>query len=341
MHVTLKDVARLAGVSPKTVSRVVNNQGEISEETRTRVQAAIVELGYRPNILARSLVNQRTNTIAVVASGIEYYGPSHTILGIEKQAEEFGYSVFLRLLPHPDDTNVEHVLDELVARRVDGIIWAVPEIGDNRRWITPNHVEQLPPIVFLSMSTRPDLSTVAVDNLAGAKLVVQHLIEQGRRRIGIITGPMTWWEARERVEGWREALAEATLNPDDALIAYGDWSPSSGERGMETLLARALRLDALFASNDQMALGALGVLHRAGLHVPGTLALAGFDNIPEAASFFPPLTTVYQPVIEVGRVAVQQLHARIEGERLHQDGQAPAATRLTPTLIVRASTTSS
>lgn len=338
MHVTLKDVARRAGVSTKTVSRVVNNQGEISEETRARVQLAIEELGYSPNILARSLVNQRSNTLAVVASGIEYFGPSRTIVGIEQQADEFGYSIFLSLLPHPDDSNVKQVLNELVARRVDGIVWAIPQIGDNRQWITPDNLAQLPPIVFLSMETRPDLAIVAVDNNAGGQLATRHLIEQGRRRVGIITGPLAWWEARERLAGWKHALDAAGLPAYEEFVARGDWSPASGERAMANLVDHRPRLDALFASNDQMALGALGVLSRAGLRVPDDIALVGFDNIPESEFFLPPLTTVYQQVVETGRFAVQELHAQIEAARRSNGAKSPAATQLTPTLIVRAST---
>ena len=138
MHVTLQDVAKLAGVSTKTVSRVVNNQGEISAATRQRVQSAIEQLDYRPNILARSLVNQRTNTLAVVAWGLDYYGPSRTVVGIENKSDELGYSLFLNLLAHPDNAQIDRILDTLVARRVDGIIWAVPEVGGNRLWINPS-----------------------------------------------------------------------------------------------------------------------------------------------------------------------------------------------------------
>lgn len=339
MHVTLEDVARHAGVSAKTVSRVVNNQSEISEGTRARVQAAIAELGYRPNILARSLANRRSNTIAVIASNIDYFGPSRAIVGIEQQADEFGYTLLLSLLSHPEEANVKQILDEVVARRVDGIIYAVPEIGDNRRWVTPKQLGQLPPIVFLSMAVQSDLPIVAVDNRAGAKSVVQHLIEQGRRQVGIITGPLTWWEARERLEGWKAALAEADLPADNALMVEGDWSSVSGERGMEALLARLPALDALFACNDQMALGALSTLHRAGVQVPHAIALVGFDDIPEATSFFPPLTTVHQPMIEVGRTAVQTLYARIKVGNQWQPEQTPLLMCLAPTLVLRASST--
>lgn len=342
MAVTLKDVARYANVSPKTVSRVVNGQGEIGQETRSRVQAAIKELGYRPNNLARSLVNQRSDTLAVVASGIEYFGPSRTILGIEQQADPSGYSMFLELLSHPEDLHLTRLFDDLIARRVEGIVWAIPEIGENRRWITNAELEQLPPIVFLSMSARPNLAIVAIDNRAGAKLAANHLMEQGRRRVGIITGPLTWWEARERLAGWQAALTAAGLPWDHEQIAEGDWSAASGERAMTRLLERAPGLDALFVSNDQMALGALGVLLRAGRCVPRDIALVGFDNIPESEFFSPPLTTIYQPLIEVGRVAMQELYTHIEAARLNkgQHNQRALPTRtvlIQPQLVVRQS----
>jgi LacI family transcriptional regulator len=155
MHVTLQDVARLAAVSTKTVSRVVNNQGEISEATRERVQASIDQLGYRPNFLARSLVSQRSHSLGVVTSGLEYYGPSSILTGIEQESYELGYSLLFSLLPDPDVLNIAPILDSFVARRVDGIIWAVAEINNNRAWIRPEVLENLPPIVFLSMSPRP------------------------------------------------------------------------------------------------------------------------------------------------------------------------------------------
>jgi LacI family transcriptional regulator len=244
-HATLRDVAGLAGVSPKTVSRVVNNQGEIREVTRQRVQAAIEQLGYRPNILARSLIHQRSNTLAVVAWGIDYFGTSRTVVGIEQQAHELGYSLFLNLVGQPNDGSHEQVLDTLVAYRVDGIIWAVPEVGDNRAWVESTRLVYLPPIVFLSMEPRPGLAVVAVDNRSGAKLATQHLIEQGRRKIGIITGPLAWWEARQRYAGWRDALQEAGITPSPSLVAEGEWTSASGEQGMQSLLVQEPEIDAV------------------------------------------------------------------------------------------------
>ncbi len=336
MHVTLQDVAQLAGVSTKTVSRVVNNQGEISEATRQRVQAAIAQLNYRPNILARSLVNQRTNTLAAVAWGLDYYGPSHTVVGIENKSDELGYSLFLNLLAHPDEGDIDRILDTLVARRVDGIIWVVPEVGGNRMWINPARLDRLPPIVFLSMEQQPGLATVSVDNRAGARQAVQHLIDQGRQRIGLITGPLAWWEARERFAGWQETLRNAGLDASSSLVVEGDWSASSGARAMSLLLERKPDIDAVFVCSDQMAIGALGVMHQHGRRIPQDLAVVGFDNIPESAFFWPPLSTVYQMLIEVGGLAVQTLHQWIEANR---KGEAIPAenVQLMPQLIVRAS----
>jgi LacI family transcriptional regulator len=338
MHVTLQDVAKLAGVSPKTVSRVVNNQGEISEATRQRVQTAIEELGYRPNVLARSLVNQRTNSLAAVAWGIDYFGPSRTLVGIENRADELGYSLFLSLQAHPDNgyVQIDRVLDGLVARRVDGIIWAVPEVGGNRMWLDSSRLKNLPPLVFLSMATRPGVVSVSVDNRHGARQATHHLITQGRRRIGVITGPLGWWEARERYAGWQEMLSEHGCEPSPSLVVEGDWSAASGAAAMRTLLEREPTIDAVFVGSDQMAQGALGVAHRSGRRIPQDLAVVGFDNIPESEYFWPPLTTVYQNLIDVGSVAVQKLHSLIEAQRKDEPCEM-APIVLTPDLVIRES----
>jgi LacI family transcriptional regulator len=336
-HATLRDVAEFAGVSIKTVSRVVNHQNEISEETRQRVQAAIDQLDYRPNVLARSLIHQRSKTLGVIAWGIDYYGPSRTVVGIEQEANELGYSLFLCLVNHPTDDH-QQILDTLISRRVEGIIWAIPEVGDNRNWVQTNHLDQLPPVVFLSMAARPGISVVSVDNRNGAKQAVRHLLQQGRRKIGIITGPMAWWEARERFAGWQEALGEAGLQASPALVFNSDdWSAVNGECGMRALLAQAPDLDAVFASSDQIALGAMGIAHQLGRLVPQELAVVGFDNTPEAAFFWPPLTTIYQQLIDVGRIAVKNLHAIIVARQSQNEPLSPSFTVLKPELIIRAS----
>jgi LacI family transcriptional regulator len=336
-YVTLQDVATLAGVSIKTVSRVVNNQGEITDATRQRVQAAIDELGYQPNVLARSLVSHRTDTLAVIAWGIDYFGPSRTMVGLEQEAEELGYSLFLNLVSQPDAEGYERILSTLLARRVDGIIWAVPEVGDNRKWLNPGVLERLPPIVFLSMAAQPGLTIVAVNNRSGARQAVQHLIDEGRRHIGIITGPMAWWEARQRYAGWQEALEQNGLEPSTSLVAESYWSAAGGERAMQQLLRQAPELDAVFASSDQIALGALQVLHRSGRAIPQDVAVVGFDNMPESAFYWPPLTTIYQKLVNVGHISVQNLHRMIEARRRQRDSMEALTTLVEPELIIRAS----
>ncbi|MCX6032829.1 MAG: LacI family DNA-binding transcriptional regulator [Chloroflexi bacterium] len=334
--ITIKDVAKRAQVSPGTISNVLTGKRRVSELTRSRVLSAVEELGYHPNILARSLINRRSETIAVVATGLEYFGPSQTVVGIEQESHDLGYFLMLSLLYQPDSP-VEMALSALLGRRVDGIIWAVPEVSDNRKWITPERLEHLPPMVFLSMAPRPGLTVVAADNRGGATQAVRHLADTGRRTIGVITGPLHWWEARERCDAWVETMRQIGLPTDDSLQVEGNWSAASGEQGLRRLLTLRPDIDAVFACNDQMALGALRAAHAAGRRVPEDLAVVGYDNIPEAAYFQPPLTTVYQGMIEVGRAAVRKLHTMIEAEH---DGYAvagPLNTLLSPELMIRES----
>jgi LacI family transcriptional regulator len=339
---TIKQVAKSAGVSTQTVSRVINDRPDVSPDTRQKIQKVIQQLGYQPNAIARSLIHQRSNTLAVVAWGIDYYGPSRTVVGIEQKAVELGYSLFLSLVVRPDDSNHEHVLASLIARQVDGIIWAVPEVGNNRTWVKSKYLQHLPPIVFLSMQPHPGISVVAIDNRNGARQAVQHLIAQGRRKIGILTGPLSWWEARERLAGWQEAMFGAGLEPGESLIYRSDdWTAVNGERGMQVLWDQNPDLDAVFASNDQIAMGAMGIAHQRGKVIPGDFSIVGFDNIPEAAFLWPPLTTIYQQVNDIGCIAVANLHKMIIDRRANQDHYENVSQIIRPELIVRASSSKS
>lgn len=334
--VTIIDVARRARVSAGTVSNVLTGKRPVAERTRLRILAAIDELGYQPNLLARSLVNRSTNTLGVVASGLEFYGPSRTLVGIERQAAELGYSLLLSLLHDPHSAAVDSVLDDLLARRVDGILWAVHEMGDNRAWLNPQRLRNLPPMVFLTMERRPQTVIISTDNQGGARQAVQHLLQGGRRQIGIVTGPLDWWEARERLAGWRECLAQAGAENDDSLVFEGDWTAASGERAYRHLLARRPSLDAIFACNDQMALGVLRACHFDGRRVPDTLAVAGYDNMPEAAYLVPSLTSVRQHLADVGSIAVQELQRAIAA-RSQGETPEPVFHLIMPELIVRES----
>jgi LacI family transcriptional regulator len=296
----------------------------------------ISRLGYQPNAIARSLIQRRSHTLGVVATGLEYFGPSRTLVGIEQAANQQGLSLLLCLLHEPTTDTGERVIKSLLARQVDGIIWAVPEIGENRAWLRVAAPRLGVPVVFLSMAPHDGLPVLTMDNRAGGQLAVGHLLAQGYRRIGMITGPDDWWEARERQAGWQAALAREGLPAEARQRVTGDWSASSGERGLTQLLEQCPDLDAVFAGNDQMALGSLQAAWRLGRRVPDDLAVVGFDDIPEAAFFCPPLTTVRQDLTELGVQAVQAVAERLDAS--HPDiGRRPQP--LEPRLIVRASST--
>jgi LacI family transcriptional regulator len=222
------------------------------------------------------------------------------------------------------------------SRYVDGIIWAVPEIGENRAWLENRALRLSVPIVFLSMEPRPDQFVVAVDNCSGGLLATRHLIAQGCQNIGLITGPLDWWEARQRKLGWKEAIESAGLPQKDSFIAEGNWSASSGERGLTELLTRHPEIDGVFACNDRMALGALKTARRLGRRVPEDLAIVGFDDTPDSAYFYPSLSTVRQDMIELGCRAVRELGEEIEANQ-RGDPITPKTVLLQPELIVRES----
>lgn len=336
-RITIKQVAQQAGVSAQTVSRVINDRPDVAAETRQRVLEVVERLGYQPSFIARSLIHGQSSTLGVVGMGIEYFGPSRSLVGIESQAAELGYGLLLSLIPHPQTDDGFPFLRDMLAYNVAGIVWAVPGIGSNHDWV-PALVPTLSvPIVFLSTRPAAGLTVVAVDNRSGGHMATRHLLDQGYRRIGLIAGPLLWWEARERQLGWRDALTEAGLTPHSSLVVEGDWTAASGERALDTLLKQQPDVDAVFACNDQMALGALQAARNLGRRVPDDLAVVGFDDRPEAAFFWPPLTTVRQDLVDLGRRAVSELHRMIQST--HEGSPVPtsSALLLQPQLVVRES----
>lgn len=334
-RVTIRQVAREAGVSTQTISRVINNRPDVAPQTRLRVERVIARLGYRPSAIARSLIHQRSHTLGVVATGLDYYGPSRTLVGIEKQVRAQGYSLLLDLLHHPETEDVERILNRLLSLQVDGILWAVPEIGNNRAWLRNTNLHLQVPVVFLSMDPQPGLALATIDNRRGGRLAVEHLIDQGCQHIGIITGPLDWWEARQRQLGWQDALQAAGFPAGERQVVEGNWSAASGEQGIRVLLEQFPEMQAVFASNDQMALGVLQAAHSIGCRVPHDLAVVGFDNIPESAYFWPPLTTVEQPLVDLGCKAVEKLTELIDIEDQNASQSRVEVVTLQPELIVR------
>ncbi|MEZ4771090.1 MAG: LacI family DNA-binding transcriptional regulator [Caldilineales bacterium] len=336
-RVTIKQVAEEAGVSIQTVSRVLNDMPHVAPETRDRVLQVIERLQYRPSALARSLINQRSMMLGVITAGLTYIGPSRSLDGIASKAEAEGYSVLLNELPTFDTNDTRSILHGMLARQVDGVIWAVPEAGNNREWV----LEQLPdlhvPIVFLTMHPQPGLPIAAIDSRAGGRLAVEHLLQQGFRHIGHVAGPLVWWEARERKAAWEETLRAAGMAVEDRMWTEGNWSSKSGELAAWRLLEQYPEMDAVFVANDQMALSMLSVARAKGRSVPRDLAVVGFDGLPESAYFSPPLTTVFQDLHELGCRAVQQLIGMIDSSR-NSVAHEPVTTWLQPELLVREST---
>lgn len=336
-RVTIKQVAKEAGVSTQTVSRVINDRPDVAPETRQRILGVIERLRYQPSALARSLIRRRSHTLGVVTAGLKYIGPSHTLSGITEQAEALGYSLLLKVLPRFDTDNVGPILNALLARQVDGIIWAVSEVGSNRDWLH-HRLPSLPvPIIFLTMHDQTGLSVAAIDNYVGGCMATQHLLEQGYRHIGHVAGPLAWWEARQRKAGWHGALRDAGMPVSDQHWAEGNWSSESGETAFHQLLDQYPDMDAVFVGNDQMALSVAQVAGRRGLRIPYDLGVVGFDGIPEAAYFWPPLTTVHQDLYELGCTAVQQIVRIVEAYQQPENVYQPEIIWLKPRLIVRES----
>jgi DNA-binding LacI/PurR family transcriptional regulator len=336
-RVTIKEVAAAAGISTQTVSRVINDRPDVSPETRKRVQDVIEKLDYQPSALARSLIHQRSYTLGVVTAGLKYIGPSRTLNGITAAAEEAGYSLLLKELPRFDSNNIEPIFQALLSRQVDGIIWAVPEVGENRNWVNRQSLDLDIPVVYITMEPRENVPVVSIDNYFGGRLAMSHLLEQGYRHIGHISGPLDWWEARQRKAAWKDALKDADLESRDEFWVEGNWSSASGAQAVEKLLEQYPAMDSIFVANDQMALGVMQIACQRGLRIPEVIGIVGFDNIPESAFFWPPLTTVQQDQYNVAKVAVEEIIKIIESGWQGLAPIEPKPIMLEPTLVVRGS----
>jgi DNA-binding LacI/PurR family transcriptional regulator len=334
--ITIKEVARACNVSTQTVSRVLNKRPDVSPGTREVVEKAIAEMGYQPSALARSLVQQRSYMLGVIIAGLIYVGVSQTLNGITEQCELSNYTLLIKELPRFDTPNIVPIIESLIAHHVEGIIFAGPEWNENIKIAQSQLPPSCPPIVFLKCQPNPNYTTIAIDNYGGARKAVEYLLSAGRRHVGLITGPLEWLEARQRKQGWEDALKNAGIAVSAAKWAQGNWSSASGEAAFAELLIKYPTMNAVFASNDQMALGILHYAHAKGLRVPEDLAVIGFDNLTEAAYFSPALTTVEQPLRELGSLAVQTLLAQINGTA----GLAHPVLILEANLVFRDSTPS-
>ncbi|MEV0731551.1 LacI family DNA-binding transcriptional regulator [Polymorphospora sp. NPDC050346] len=326
--VVIHDVARLAGVSHQTVSRVLNEHPHVRAETRERVLRAVEQLNYRPNPLARGLAGRRPRTLGVVSFDTLLYGPAATLLGIERAARAAGYGVNIVTLEQLDHAGVVTALDVLAEQSVAGVVVIAPQVA------AAAALHSLPrgvPAVAVESAVGSEIQAISVDQVAGARLAVRHLLDLGHETVWHVGGPGDWLEARDRADGWRSALEEAG-RPVPPVVA-GDWSARSGYRAAR--LVDGTGATAVFCANDQTALGLLRGLHERGVRVPEDVSVVGFDDIPEAEYMFPPLTTVRQDFDEVGRRCLAALLDLIEAGPT----AGPAVgSRVAPILVTRRST---
>ena len=318
--VGVRDVAALAGVSRQTVSRVLNDHPEVASDTKERVLAAMAELGYRMNNAARALGTRRSRTLGVLASDALQYGPSRSIAAIEASARGAGYWVSAAFADAGDAEAVVAAVDHLIAQGVEGIVVVAPHA---RTLEVLDALRTGVPVVTLHSAGR-GARGLSVDQAAGARLAVAALADAGHTRIAHLAGPADWLEAESRADGYAAELAARGL-PIGPVIA-GDWSAGSGYAAVPAL--RDSGVTAVFAANDQMALGLLGGLQEISLAVPRDLSVVGFDDVPDAAYYWPRLTTVRQDFDELARRAVA---AVVGGADAPASDLAPVA----PELIVR------
>ncbi|WP_210587043.1 LacI family DNA-binding transcriptional regulator [Streptomyces sp. GESEQ-35] len=316
----MTEVARAAGVSQKTVSRVVNGEPHVSPEVRDRVLRVIRELDYRPNNAARALLLGRYRRIGVVSLGTALYGPSALLSALERAMQRAGYSFALagtlegersEMGVPPDEVwgRVSVAVEALLEQGVDGIVLSEP-IDEG----TPLRLSADVPVVSLGEGvelTEGVGAVVGADGVAAARMATEHLLALGHRTVWHLPGPQDWFAARDRLRGWREALAAAGA-PEPPLPTAGDWTPASGHAAGRQL-AQLSDVTAVFAANDDMAIGALRAFAEAGLSVPGDVSVVGYDDIPAAPYLSPPLTTVRQDFTAVADHAVDTLIAMIEG----------------------------
>lgn len=323
----MTDVARLANVSHQTVSRVLNGNARVRPETRARVVQAIEQLQYRRNLAARALVTNRTQLLGVVAFGTTLYGPASTLNGIEHAAGEAGYAVIVVSVEEGTRETFARAIDVLTGHSPDGIIVIAPTQA------AVDALDRVPPglaaVAVEGGQGTARVPVVCIDQVAGARLATEHLLELGHRTVHHLAGPADWLEAERREWGWRHSLEVAGAAVTEPI--RGDWSARSGyEAGLRIVDQR--EVTAVFVANDQMALGLLCALSAAGIRVPEDVSVVGFDDVPEAEFFGPPLTTVAQEFSDVGRSSLATLLTLIDGEVPKRRLVLP------PRLVVRSST---
>ncbi|MFN8400277.1 MAG: LacI family DNA-binding transcriptional regulator [Anaerolineales bacterium] len=325
---TIRDVARQAGVSHQTVSRVINGSDDVLPETRAVVEAAIEELGYRPSAIARSMARGLTHTLAIISPNLTDYTFASVIEGAELEARQHDYFVLSSSASDPQA--FQGLVDELVGhRRVDGLIVINP-YADERFEFLPKEF----PVVFVGARSHDEnVCSISLDDEKVAYEATQHLISLGHKRIALVTGPMEEDCSQDRLVGFQRALNEAGISFDQSLMFEGDWSATSGSEALADFVKKGNLPTAVFAQNDRMAMGVMRAARDAELKVPDQLSVIGVDDMPLSSYFDPPLTTMRQDMPLIGQEAIRKLIEIIQNKTVEQ-----TVLKLPAQLVVRQST---
>ena len=330
---TIKEIAKIAGVSRSTVSRVLNKDENVSERTRAKVQSIIDEMGYQPNPIARSLISGRTRVLGLVIPMIVtslFKDPFFSLLaqGISSACTHNNYTLMLWLIEPDFETRTHNTI--LNNRLIDGIIVASSKINDP---LIEALVCRKIPLVQVGRNKLSDVSCIDADNIQGSMMAVKHLVDIGREQLATITGQMEIYSGVDRLTGFKNGLKEHNLAIHEERIAFGDFTEESGYRQAKNLLSKTA-FDGLYVASDMMAVGAIRAIQEAGLRIPEDIAVVGFDDIPAAAHYQPPLTTVRQPIQQMGAVAAQTLIDQLESK----ETAIPRRIILPTKLMVRGTT---
>jgi LacI family transcriptional regulator len=330
---TINDIASRVGLSKASVSRALNGKQDVDPETRKRVLKVAQQMGYVPSASARALSNGRSNCLGMLVPTLTWPWILEVLRGVAEEIERSGYSLILYTTAEGEESEREFMSQVIPGGAVDGLALVIP-LG------MLQSIEQLAkgglPIVAVDdRGHYPDLPTVATTNTEGGVAATRHLLEQGRRRVAMLNGPHDFGCNRDRLEGYKSALQEAGLELDPRRVIDSDFKESGGASAMTELLARDPQLDAVFVANDVMAFGAMRALREAGRRIPDDVAVVGFDDIPASAMSHPSLTTVHQPLYEMGRAAASMVMAAVRGESIAKRVELPTS------LVVRDSTAAS
>ncbi|WP_145494238.1 LacI family DNA-binding transcriptional regulator [Yersinia bercovieri] len=328
--VTLDDVARQAGVSYQTVSRVLNQAVHVSPKTRGKVEQAMTDLNYVPNRIAQQLAGKHSLTLGLATTDLSLHAPSQIAAAIKSRARELGYSIVIAMVDDHSDHACQQAINELLAQRVDGILVNVPLKPTRSQKVVQQCAGT--PVLFLDVDPQSAAFSVLFDPKVGAIQGANHLIALGHQQIALICGPKEAISAQLRYQGWLQALSRASLMPQ--AVYHGEWDAQSGYQATQKLITSHTPFSAILVANDQMALGVLRALHEHNIDVPGQVSVIGYDDTADSAYFQPPLTTVRQNFKLLGEESVSRLIVR-----LHHTIEPPSETLLLATQLTIRQTT--